>query len=86
MAHRKTASRSVKSRHQPSENRVNLPVKLCLWEDDSMTCAMDAVFTGTMGINRAALKYDILPTTLKDRVAARVVHGDKMRAKAYLTF
>ena len=80
------ASRSVKSRHQQSENHVNIPGKLRLWEDDSMTSAMDAVFTGTMGINCAALEYGVPPTTLKDRVAGGVVHGTKIGAKPYLTY
>ena len=59
-------------------------MKLQLCKDDSMTHAMDPVFTSTMGINHAALEYGIPPTTLKDRVAGRVVHGTKMGAKPYL--
>ena len=80
------ASKCVKSRRQSSENRVNRPVKLRLWEDDAMIHAMDAVFTGVMGINRPALEYGIRSTTLKDQVAGRVVHGTKMGAKPYLTY
>ena len=86
MAHKKTASKHVKSRRQSSENRVNRSVKLRLWQDDAMTRAMDAVFTGVMGINRPALEYGVPPTTLNDRVAGRVVHGTKMGAKPYLTY
>ena len=85
MAHKKMASKRVKSRRQSSENRANRPVKLRLWEDDAMTRAMDAVFTGVMGISRPALEYGVPQTTLKDRVAGRVVHGTKMGAKPYLT-
>ena len=79
-------SKRVKSRYQSSENRVNRPVKLRLWEDDAMTCAMDTVFNGVMGINRPTLEYGVPPTTLKDRVAGRVVHGTKMGAMPYLTY
>ena len=61
-------------------------MKLRLWEDNSMTRAMDVVFTGTMGINRAALEYGIPSTTLKDWVAGRVVHGTKIAEKLYLTY
>lgn len=81
------ASRGVKSGRQPSENHVNISVKLRHWEDDFMTRAMDAVFTGsTMGINCAALEYGVPPTTLKDQVAGRVVHCTKMGAKPYFTY
>ena len=86
MAHKKMANKRVKSRHQSSENRVNRLVKLRLWQDDAMTRTMDAVFTGVMGINRPALEYGVPPTTLKDRVAGRVVHGTKMGAKPHLTY
>ena len=45
------AKNHVKSRCHSGENRVNRPVKLWLWEDDALTHAMDAVYSGALGIN-----------------------------------
>ena len=75
------AKNHVKSRCQSGENRVNRPVKLQIWEDDAMTHTIDAVYSGALGINRAALEYGMPPTTLKDQITRRVVHGTKMGAK-----
>ena len=50
-----------------------------------MTRAIDAVKSGRMGINQAALEYAIPSTTLKDRLAGRVIYGIKMGAKPYLS-
>ena len=60
-------------------------MKLWIWEDNAMTHTMDVVYSGALGINRAALKYGMPLMTLKDRIAGRVVHGTKMGAKPYLT-
>ena len=68
MPHKKMAKNHVKPRCQSDNNRVNRPVKLRLWRDDAMTHAMDAVYSGALGINRAALEYGVPPTTLKDRI------------------
>ena len=40
---------------------------------------------GPLGVNRAALEYAVPPTSLKDCLAGRVVHGTKMGANPYLT-
>ena len=50
-----------------------------------MLGAMNAVAEGEMGINRAVLEFGVPPTTLKDRIAGRVVHGSKSGPKPYLT-
>ena len=50
-----------------------------------MLGTMNAVAEGEMGINRAALEFGVPPTTLKDRIAGRVVHGSKSGPKPYLT-
>ena len=42
---------------------------------------LDAVAEGRMGVNRAALEFGVPPTTLKDRIAGRVVHGTKSGTK-----
>ena len=50
-----------------------------------MLGALDAVKSFKLGLNRAALEFGILRTTLKDRVAGRVVHGTRSGPKPYLT-
>ena len=40
-----------------------------------MIAAMDAVKDGTISINKATLLYGVQPTTQKDRLSGRVVHG-----------
>ena len=51
-----------------------------------MMKALDAVAKGKMGVNRAALEFNVPRTTLKDRVAGRVAHGSNMGPKPYLTY
>lgn len=48
--------------------------------------ALEAVTEGKMGVNRAALEYNVPRTTLKDRVSGRVIHGSNMGPKMYLTY
>ena len=50
-----------------------------------MTRALQAVTSGRMGVNRAALEFNVPCTTLKDRVARRITHGCNMGPKTYLT-
>ena len=51
MPRKKMAKNNVKSRCHLGENRVNRPVKPWHWEDNAMTHAMDAVYSGVLGIN-----------------------------------
>ena len=53
------------------------------WTDAQMKEAMDAVASGS-SINRAAVDHGVPQTTLKDRLAGRVQHGDKPGPKPYL--
>ena len=46
---------------------------------------LKAVKEGRMGVNRAALSYGVPLTTLKDRVAGRVLHGSNFGPQPYLT-
>ena len=55
----------------------NLKKRRKLWSDEAMVNAMAAVQSGEMGVNKAALEYGVPKTTLKDRIAGRVVHGKK---------
>ena len=49
-----------------------------------MQAAIDAVKSGS-GINRAALDHGVPPSTLKDRIGGRVVHGTKPGPASYLS-
>ena len=51
-----------------------------------MENAMQAVVNGELGMNRAALQYGVPPTTLKDRMSGRVIHGSKIGPKPYLSY
>ena len=62
----------------------NRPKKPCQWNDDAMTRTLQAVASGTMAINRAALEFNVPCTTLKDRVVGRITHGCNMGPKTYL--
>ena len=46
-----------------------------LWDENAMIRAMEAVKSGEMGVNRAALEYGVPKTSLKDRISGRVKHG-----------
>ena len=46
---------------------------------------MEAVKSGKSGVNRAALDFGVPKTTLKDRLAGRVIHGTNIGPKPYLT-
>ena len=59
--------------------------KLRQWTNESILEALQAVRNGTFGVNRAALEYNIPPTTLKDRVSGRVAHSTASGRKPYLT-
>ena len=59
--------------------------KLSSWSEESMLGALDTVKSGKLGLDRAALEFGITRTTLKDRVAGRVVHGTRSGPKPYLT-
>ncbi len=63
----------------------NRPRKLLLWSDEAMVGAMKAVKEGRMGVNRSALEFGVLRTTMKDRIAGRVLHGTNIGPKKYLS-
>ena len=50
-----------------------------------MLGALDAVNSGKMGLNHAALEFGIPHTTLKDRIAGRVAHDTRSGLKPFLT-
>ena len=81
----KTKGKRPASRQAAVRPVANRPKKLCSWSDDSMKAAMDAVKSGRMGLNRAATEFGVPRTTLKDRMAGRVVHGTRPGPKPYLS-
>ena len=56
----------------------NRPAKLRSWSDVSMLQAMEAVKDGSMGVNLAALQHGVPRTSLKDRLAGRVIHSNQV--------
>ena len=55
------------------------------WIDSQMVSALDAVLTKQLPANKAARLYGVPPSTLKDRLSGRVVHGVKPGPTPYLT-
>ena len=64
---------------------LNRLEKLRKWSNESMLGDLKVVHEGRMGVNRAALSYGVPCTTLKDRVAGRVLHGSNFGQQPYLT-
>ena len=58
-------------------------VKRRQWTDTQMKADLEAVASGSL-VNRAAVDHGMPPTTLKDRLAGQVQHGDKPGPKLYL--
>ena len=50
-----------------------------------MAKALDTVATGKMGVNGAAMEFNVPCTSLKDRVSGKVCDGCSMGPKHYLT-
>ena len=85
MAKQKRNTKALCARSKQPEPRANRPQKLRTWTDEMMVGAMREVTSGAMGVNRAAAQYGVPRTTLKDRIAGRVVHGTNMGTKPYLS-
>ena len=80
-----TAKKGWKTRNKISEAKHPRAVKRHkLWDPDSMAKAMDAVITNEMGVNKA-MQFDVPPTTLKDRISGRGMHGTKPGPPGFLT-
>ena len=63
----------------------NSKKKRKLWDERSMVAAMEAVKSGEMGVNRAALEHGIPKTTLKNRISGKVKHGTNPGPSSFLT-
>ena len=64
---------------------TNRPSKRKQWSDAQMVAAIKAVQTGSCSINRAAHDHGVPPSTLKDRISGRVLHGVKPGPVPYLS-
>ena len=60
------------------------PVKRKQWTNVQMCAAIKAIQNGAGSINRVALDHGVPPTTLKDRLSGRVIHGKKPGPVPYL--
>ena len=80
---RSTPTGDSRSRKK-SKAESNRPKSYRSWSEEAMLGTLNAVSEG-MGVNRAALQFEIPKTTLKDRVAGRVKQGSKSGRKPYLT-
>ena len=63
----------------------NRPKKFKQWPEESMVNALDEVREGRQGLNQAARNFSVPRSTLRDRLAGRVVHGTKSGPKPYLS-
>ena len=54
------------------------------WSEESMELALRDITTGVMGVQRAALEYNVPKSTLSDRVTGRVKPGARSRPPRYL--
>ncbi len=75
---------SANKENQPPK-KPNRPTKLRIWSNESMIAAMDAVKNGLLGVNRAAMEFGVPKTTLKDRIAGRVIHGTNIGRDPFLS-
>ena len=83
---RKRLTRRKRSSSAPAVLRTptKRSSKRKVWADEQMQAAIQAVKFGS-GINRAALDHGVPPSTLKDRISGRVVHGTKPGPASYLS-
>ena len=65
--------------------KPNRPAKRKQWSEESMLGAMAEVQDKGTPANQAAKMYGVPPSTLKDRLSGRVVHGTKPGPVPYLS-
>ena len=63
--------------NQPSRKRK-------LWTDVQMTSALEEYKKGKLTIGKIAKKFNVLKTTLHDRISGRVQHGTKSGPNPYI--
>ena len=73
----KSISPRTSSSNTQSKNRNQ-------WTDSEMVSTLDAVLTKQLPANKAARLYGVSPSTLKDQLSGRVVHGVKPGPRPYL--
>ena len=80
--------KSKKDKYKASSTKRTEKLKgvLCQWTNEQMENAMWVVVSREICMNRASLQYGVSPTTLKDRMSGRVMHGSKIGPKPYLSY
>ena len=77
--------RSKSKRVSPTVTRTNRSAKRMQWTESQMSAALDAVLNNHLSGNKAAALHEVPPSTLKDRLSGRMIHGRKPGHKPYLT-
>ena len=79
--------RKKRPNKKPSPMKTaNRPAKRKQWTLEQMTAAIEAYRSGSSpSINQAARDHGVPPTTLKDRISGRVLHGSKPGPTPYLS-
>jgi len=65
--------------------RNNCTSKKKQWIEQQMLDTMEDVAANFLNANAATKKHGVPPSTLKDRLSRRVIHGSKPRPKQYLS-
>ena len=69
----------------PTVTQSKRSTKRMQWTESQMLAALDAVLNKHLSGNKAAALHGVPPSTLKDRLSGRVVHGRKPGRKPYLS-
>ena len=80
---RKRQTKRASSCPAALNRKTSRPGRRKQWTNESMLAALQAVKDGE-GVNRAAILHGIPPSTLKDRLSGRVVHGVNPGPNRYL--
>ena len=65
--------------------KPNRPAKRKQWTEEAMIGAIRAVQDNGSSANQAAKTFGVPPSTLKDRISGRVLHGTKPGPAPYLS-
>ncbi len=74
-----------RKKRTPSPVKPKRAAKREQWNNESMLGAIAAVQDKGVSANRAAKLFEVPPSTLKDRLSGRVLHGTKPGPVPYLS-
>jgi len=83
MPQKKKSFRVLSSPKKPCQP-PNRPSKRICWSNEAMLGAIDAVKKDGTGVNAAAAQFGVPPSTLRDQLSGRVVHGTRPGPAPYL--